>query len=73
MLRASVTVAGVAWSSREMLLNGEALAMGGQGGALLPEAVLGPGRVGRMAGAATLGPLSVGFVLIDDAANPDCK
>ena len=66
-------VASVAWSSREMLLNGEALAMGGPGGAKLPEAVLGPGRPGRTAGAATLGPLSVGFVLIDDAANPDCK
>ena len=64
-------VPGVAWSSREVLLNGEALSMGA--GGALPPAVLGPGRVGQTVGAATLGALSVGFVIIDEAAHSDCK
>ena len=66
---ADPVVASAAWSSREMLLNGELLKIG-PGGAL-PRGLMGGGKGGE--GSVVLQPLHVGFAVFPDAGVADCK
>ena len=65
---ADPVVASVAWSSREMLLNGELLKLGADGA--LPAEVTGDGKGGE--GSVVLEPLRVGFAVFPDAGVADC-
>ena len=64
-------VEGVAWSSRQMLLNGEALEMGA--GGVLPSSVLTGSGKRSEARTVVLGPLSVAFAVFPAAAAAGCS
>jgi hypothetical protein len=66
---ADPVVASAPWSSREMLLNGEALTMSGPDWKL-PTAVTGEGKQNK--GGVVLPPLHVGFAVFPAAGALDC-
>lgn len=63
-------VASAAWSSREMLLNGELLKLGPDGA--LPPGLAGGGKGGD-GGSVVMPPLHVGFAVFPYAGVADCK
>jgi len=69
---AAPVVAGAAWSSRHMLLNGKPLEMQGPAWKLPPALATGQGKAGAVAGQVTLSPLSVGFAIFPDAKAAAC-